>query len=269
MPRNTSAGYSRDDWRNMLCGSYVRLRVPPAANQVVYVHDVEGESPSFRLAFSRTNNNNANIQYVEFSDETVDDVMDISRPRARLVSVRAGVLMVRPLVRRTRRKGFHPEDYECHFLANHTRGLVSRTLTGADRNTVAIALFGDGVTNTTVRGDGSLAIVTSGGDAPTAAVHNSGHMPDSERAVIGQLAARLGYNEITAPENFGLGPTTASGLAELFNLILPGNRLFWHEATIGNVVGRTINLEESAELLSNLVASCYPEYEVRVNATGT
>lgn len=261
MPRASSNnGYSREDWNHMLSGCFVRIL---SSRKLVYV-----------LEFGTNDNGDGFVLYGEdktqgsrtyggritlnFTNDTAETLFDFNRPRGRIVHVSHQLsYMVRPLIRRTRRKGLFCEDYEAVNLLTGTRSTLNRV---GEREYVANVLFGT-APNPEARANGQLTIVAAD-VMPQGRVRNSRATPNVNN-IVGQLLHQLSRSEVTLDATSeGWDEDTVVKLGLALGIRLPGSRLMWHDATIGSVTANNITLYENADLLIGLVRENYPEYTV-------
>lgn len=258
--------YSLSDWNAMLHGCVVRY-----ANDVIHVDEVRESGGSLTLigeVCTHGSSRRGTIINVPFTEDNLGE-LDYNRPAGRLVSCGFDTYMVRPLVRRTRRKGIFHEDYEVINLATSRRTPLSG-VHSAHRMQIHTALYGLArpTSGGSISTDGSLAMVTTGAIMPASPVFNNSDNPLNEDTsrFIGVLGAALGRSVISIDTAMDFDSATLRSLEQLFNLSPASLSLFWFEARIGTVQGRTITINGSADLLAPIVRSNFPEYEVEINA---
>ena len=254
------AHYSNNDWANMLTGSYIKY-----GNSCLRVTDVsEQGGGNFSLHCEDTTYGRppANVA-ISFTEDTQASVFIMDRPLAKIVNTQSvGPCMVRPVIRRTRRKGFFPEDYEATILATGVRTSVHR-LSGPDRRAVASAMYGTGAPPLTdgryISSDGSFALLDVGSREGAMVI---GVADDNSRAVVSQLAAAFGIS--TAEVNEELDATTVMALARLLRIVIPSKALYWCDSRIGTIAGTVITIDQNADLLIGLIRAAFPQYQVAV-----
>lgn len=261
MPRAPSNnGYSRDDWNHMISGCYVRAI---EMNKLLYVMEVgTAETGNGFVLYGEDQTQGARTYgqrvTLSYTNENAEQVFDFNRPRGRIVHLNPGLsYMVRPLIRRTRRKGLFCDDYEAVNLSTGTRGVLQRVV---ERTYIANVLFGT-APNPEARAGGQLTVV-SAGNLPQSRVLGATDN-QSINSIVGQLGHNLGRPEVQLNQGAAeWDEATVVALGAVFGLRLPGSRLMWHDATIGNVIGDTIHLYENADLLLQMVRDSYPEFTV-------
>lgn len=254
------AHYSNNDWANMLTGSYIKY-----GNSCLSVTDVsEQGGGNFRLHCEDATYGRppANVA-ISFTEATQASAFIMDRPLAKIVNTQSvGPCMVRPVIRRTRRKGFFPEDYEATILATGVRTSVHR-LSGSDRRAVASAMYGTGAPPLTdgryISSDGSFALLDVGRREGAMVI---GVADDNSRAVVSQLAAAFGIG--TAEVNEELDATTVMALARLLRIVIPSKALYWCDSRIGTIAGTVITIDQNADLLIGLIRAAFPQYQVAV-----
>ena len=254
------AHYSNNDWANMLTGSYIKY-----GNSCLRVIDVsEQGGGNFRLHCEDATYGRppANVA-ISFTEDTQASVFIMDRPLAKIVNTQSvGPCMVRPVIRRTRRKGFFSEDYEATILATGVRTSVHR-LSGPDRRAVASAMYGTGAPPLTdgryISSDGAFALLDVGSREGAMVI---GVADDNSRAVVSQLAAAFGIS--TAEVNEELDATTMMALARLLRVVIPSKALYWSDSRIGTIAGTVITIDQNADLLIGLIRAAFPQYQVAV-----
>lgn len=255
------AHYSNNDWANMLTGSYIKY-----GNSCLRVVDVsEQGGGNFRLHCEDATYGRppaANVA-ISFTEDTQASVFIMDRPLAKIVNTQSvGPCMVRPVIRRTRRKGFFSEDYKATILATGVRTSVHR-LSGPDRRAVASAMYGTGAPPLTdgryISSDGAFAFLDVGSREGAMVI---GVADDNSRAVVSQLAAAFGIS--TAEVNEELDATTMMALARLLRVVIPSKALYWCDSRIGTIAGTVITIDQNADLLIGLIRAAFPQYQVEV-----
>lgn len=257
--------YSLSDWNAMLQGCVVRY-----ANDVVYVNEVRSDGDLFVISgeiFTDGSSRRGLPISIPFSENDMG-AFDYSRPSGRLVRCGLDTYMVRPLVRRSRRKGIFQEDYEAINLSTSRRTTVGGVNTD-HRRKIYTALYGLATTAATgVSRDGSLAIISTGANLPASPVFNNSNseLQESAYRFLGVLGAALGRSSVVVETTTTLDSNTINSLEQLFNLSPATLSLFWFEARIGVVQGTTIIINGSADLLAPAVRNAFPGHEVEINA---
>lgn len=268
--------YSHEDYRAMLCNSYVT--VPSMPGQVFVVSDVTAPARNrFEALLSPISADGitGGLVTVSWDGDNVTSAIDWSRPAARAFSDSSGnTWYVRPVVRRTRHKGVHPDDYQLIKLGVNETWSMSRVTRQVRGRALRALMFGE---YGEVRGNGTLSIVqdTSAANIPHGYIANATDAPytnlsEWHRLVLAGVSAYIARPDNPLVVDNTYTPELITSLARHFGWQEGGTFLYWNMGVIGRIEGtgasRSISLNQEADLLLPVVAAHFPEYEVHVNA---